>query len=162
TIVGFAMLFRVFVFDNWADALEMSGSSFFTLGFVRPPTGQGEGGFLLAFIEAGTGLATLALLIAFLPNIYTTFSRPEVQVARLSRGAVPPASAVELLIRFHQVGWLDDLPCLWEEWENWFAELGETHTSFAMLVFFRSPNAHRSWITSAGAVLDAAALAQST
>ena len=31
-----------------------------------------------------------------------------------------------------------------------------------MLTFFRSPNPHRSWVTAAGAVLDAAALAQST
>ena len=34
----------------------------------------------------------------------------------------------------------------------------ETHTSLAVLSFFRSPNPHRSWITAAGAVLDAAAL----
>ena len=37
----------------------------------------------------------------------------------------------------------------------WFSELSETHTTFSILAFFRSPNPHRSWVTSAGAVLDA-------
>jgi hypothetical protein len=54
------------------------------------------------------------------------------------------------------------LPDLWKEWEQWFAELGETHTSLAVLTFFRSPRSDRSWVTAAGAVLDAASLAQST
>jgi hypothetical protein len=67
-----------------------------------------------------------------------------------------------MLVRHHNIGFLGSLPDLWDEWEAWFAELGETHTTFAMLAFFRSPNPHRSWVTSAGAVLDAAALAQST
>jgi hypothetical protein len=161
-ITGFALLHRAFVFDGWADAFEMSGSSFFTLGFVRPPRGDGEWGYLLAFIEAGAGLALLALLIAYLPTIYGAFSRREIAVARLATRAGTPPDPVELLTRYHAIGWLDELFALWAEWENWFAELGETHTTFAMLAFFRSPNAHRSWITSAGAVLDAAALAQST
>jgi hypothetical protein len=161
-IVGFALIFRAFAFDAWGDAFEMSGSSFFTLGFVRPPRGQGEWGYALAFVEAGTGLALLALLIGYLPTIYGAFSRRELAVARLATRAGTPPSAVELLTRYHNVGWLHDLPELWSEWENWFAELGETHTTFAMLAFFRSPNPHRSWVTSAGAVLDAAAIAQST
>ncbi|MBM3658350.1 MAG: hypothetical protein FJW95_02455 [Actinobacteria bacterium] len=161
-IIGFALLFRAFVFPDWTDAFEMSGSSFFTLGFVRPPQGEGEWGYVLAFLEAGTGLALLALLIGYLPTIYGAFSRRELAVARLATRAGTPPSAVELLTRYHTVGWTDDLPSLWAEWENWFSELGETHTTFAMLAFFRSPNPHRSWVTSAGAVLDAAALAQST
>ena len=65
-------------------------------------------------------------------------------------------------MRYHRIAWLDHLPELWSTLEEWFAELGETHTSLAVLTFFRSPSAHRSWVTAAGAVLDAAALAQST
>jgi hypothetical protein len=161
-VVGFACLFRAFVFDEWSLAFEMSGSSFFTLGFVRPPEGEGGWGFTLAFVEAATGLALLALLIAYLPTIYGAFSRRELAVARLAARAGTPPSAVEMLVRYHNINWLDELPALWAEWEIWFSELAETHTTFAFLAFFRSPNAHRSWITSAGAVLDAAALAQST
>lgn len=161
-LTGFAFIFWAFVFDNWADAFEMSGSSIFTLGFVRPPRGEGEWGYVLAFVEAGIGLALLALFIGYLPTIYGAFSRRELAVARLASRAGTPPDAVELLTRYHVIGWTDDLPKLWEEWEVWFSEISETHTTFAMLAFFRSPNAHRSWVTSAGAVLDAAALAQST
>jgi hypothetical protein len=46
---------------------------------------------------------------------------------------------------------------MWSDWERWFAELEETHTSYPALVYFRSGQG-RSWLTSAGAVLDAAAL----
>ena len=159
-LVGFACIFRALVFDSWAFAFEMSGSSFFTLGFVRPPDGAGGWGYGLAFVEAAMGLALFALLIAYLPTIYGAFSKRELAVARLAARAGTPPSAVEMLIRFHTIGASSTLPELWDEWESWFAELGETHTTFAMLAFFRSPNPHRSWVTSAGAVLDAAALAQ--
>jgi hypothetical protein len=47
---------------------------------------------------------------------------------------------------------------LWQTWESWFADLEESHTSLAAIVFFRSPRPGRSWITAAGAVLDSAAL----
>lgn len=47
---------------------------------------------------------------------------------------------------------------LWKEWQIWFAELEETHTSLAVLAHFRSPRHDRSWVTAAGAVLDAASL----
>ena len=161
-LVGFAFVFRAFVFDGWADAFEMSGSSLFTLGFVRPPRGSGEWGYVIAFVEAGIGLFILALLISYLPTIYGAFSRREVAVARLAARAGTPPDAVELLIRYQAIGWLEELPRLWAEWESWFSELSETHTTFSILAFFRSPNPHRSWVTSAGAVLDAAAFAQST
>jgi hypothetical protein len=161
-LVAFAFLFRAFIFDGWADSFEMSGSSLFTLGFVRPPRGSGEWGYVIAFLEAGIGLFILALLISYLPTIYGAFSRREVAVARLAARAGTPPDAVELLIRYHAINWLDDLPNLWAEFESWFSELSETHTTFSILAFFRSPNPHRSWVTSAGAILDAAAFAQST
>lgn len=145
---------------GWREAFELSGSSFFTLGFVVPPDDLPS--FLLVFSEAGVGLAVLALLIAYLPTIYNAFSRRELAVAQLATRAGTPPSAGELLQRNHEIGWNDQLPDLWSRWEAWFAELAETHTSLAVLVFFRSPNPHRSWVTASGAILDAAAIAQST
>ncbi|MGH2520419.1 MAG: hypothetical protein ACRDF8_11480, partial [Chloroflexota bacterium] len=50
----------------------------------------------------------------------------------------------------------------WEQWEVWFANIEESHTSLSALSFFRSPRPERSWVTAAGAVLDAAALHLST
>lgn len=51
---------------------------------------------------------------------------------------------------------------MWPVWEEWFADIEESHTSLAPLAFFRSPRAERSWVTAAAAVLDAAALSRST
>jgi len=44
----------------------------------------------------------------------------------------------------------------------WCALAPETHTSLQPLVYYRSPQPDRSWVTAAGAVLDAAALVAST
>ena len=160
-IAGFALIFWTMVdARSWREAFELSGSSFFTLGFVLPP--HDVPSFVVAFLEAGTGLGLLALLIAYLPTIYNAFSRREVAVARVATLAGTPPSGVELLERYSSIGWTDRLGDLWAEWEIWFAELSETHTSLAILSFFRSPSPERSWVTAAGAVLDAASLAQST
>lgn len=159
-ILGFTLIYYALVRDTWHDAFELSGSSFFTLGFELPS--PGIPGYVAVFAEAATGLAILALLISYLPTIYGAFSRREREVARFATIAGTPPSAVELLIRYHRIGWLDHLPELWATWEQWFAELGETHTSLAVLTFFRSPSPDRSWVTTGGAVLDAASLAQST
>jgi len=62
-----------------------------------------------------------------------------------------------MIARHHALIRLDALDDMWDEWESWFADLEETHTSQPSLVFFRSIGHDRSWITSAGVVLDTAA-----
>ena len=93
-----------------------------------------------------------------LPTIYGAFSRREVAVTDLSVRAGTPPKPWEMLERAHLAGYLHEMDRVWESWMTWFTELGETHTSLAVLSFFRSPNPGRSWITASGAVLDAAAL----
>jgi hypothetical protein len=160
-VVGFMLLYHGAIgVQAWRRAFELSGSSFFTLGFATAP--RGVPSYVLEFLEAASGLGILALLIAYLPTIYVAFSRRELAVTQLATRAGTPPSAVELLQRYHAIGWNDQLPELWASWEAWFADVGETHTSLAVLVFFRSPNPDRSWVTAAGALLDAASLAQST
>jgi hypothetical protein len=117
---------------------------------------------LLAFSEAAVGLLLLALLIAYLPTMYTAFSRREAAVNLLDVRAGSPHSALVMLERYQRLGRLDRLQDLWVSWEGWFAELEESHTSLAALVFFRSPKPNRHWVTASGAVLDAAALTAST
>jgi hypothetical protein len=56
----------------------------------------------------------------------------------------------------------EEMKSMWEDWELWFAEVEESHTSLAVLVFFRSPKANLSWVTAGGALLDATALIRST
>ena len=133
----------------------MSGSSLFTLGFVRPPDLATNS---LAFLEAATGLTVLGLLIAYLPTIYSAFSRREVLVAQLEVRAGNPPSGVHLLVQSQRMERFHLLDDFWVTWQQWFTELEETHTSIGVLSFFRSPQGHRSWVTASGAVLDGASL----
>ncbi|MCU1591715.1 MAG: hypothetical protein JWP11_2971 [Frankiales bacterium] len=137
------------------DALRESGSSLLTLGFDRPP---GTFETLVAFTEAAAGLVLLALLITYLPSLYAAFSRREAAVAKLAVRAGEPPSGVELLVRAWTLERGDLLNQVWSSWEDWFVDIEETHTSFPALSYFRSPQPDHSWVTSAGAVLDAAAL----
>lgn len=156
-----------YVLMYWATGIEetlfrdilISGSSLLTLGFARGDTLVQT---LLAFSEATIGLMLVALLIAYLPTMYGAFQRRELAVTMLEVRAGTPPSAVEMLQRFHRLHRLEDLHELWEDWESWFAEIEESHTSLSALVFFRSPQPDHSWVTAAGAVLDAAALVRST
>ena len=144
---------------GWQLALDESGSALFTLGF------RAAGGLparLLSFTESGLGLTLIALLITYLPSIYSAFSRREAAVQKLDVRAGTPPSPVTMIVRFHRIGRLDELDELFASWEDWFVELGETHTSLAALVFFRSPRADQSWVTAAGCVLDTAAITAST
>lgn len=143
----------------WQRAFLLSGSSLLTLGFER---GQGTAELLLCFSAAALGMTLVALLIAYLPSIYTAFAARERMVSLLEVRAGSPPSAVELLSRYQRLGRLDSLAELWPAWEAWFAEIQESHSSLAALVFFRSPLPEHSWVTAAGAVLDSAALAEST
>jgi hypothetical protein len=160
TVIGFTLLFRSVGIEPFRRAFEMSGSSLLTLGFVQPPDTLPA--MVLAFFEAAIGLGLLALLIAYLPTIYSAFSKREVLVAQLSVRAGAPPSAFALLRRAQLTGEIELLDDIWVPWQTWFAEVEETHTSLSVLSFFRSPQADRSWITAAGVVLDSAALAQST
>jgi hypothetical protein len=158
-LVGFMGMFWAGGDRSWYDALRISGSSLLTLGFVpldRPAD------VLLGYSEATLGLILVALLIAYLPSMYGAFQKRETAVTLLEVRAGAPPSAIELFQRFHRLGRLEKLGELWISWEIWFAELEESHTSLPALAFFRSPKPSQSWITAAGTVLDAAALAAST
>jgi len=155
---GYACVFWAVEQPGWAEAIELSGSSLLTLGFANM---LGLSRALIAFSEAIIGLGLVALLIAYLPTMYSAWSRREEAVALLEVRAGSPPSAVELLVRYFRIGAIDRLSEVWENWEVWFANIDETHTSLAALSHFRSPTPHRSWVTAAGAVLDAAALSNS-
>ena len=140
-------------------AFTLSGSSLLTLGF----SSAGDlPSLVLAFTEAGVGLGLLALLISYLPTMYATFNRRELAVALLEVRADTPPSGTNMIVRYHRIGWHGGLTAVWKDWEMWFADVAETHTSQPSLNFFRSPDPRHSWVTAAGAVLDAASLVAST
>ena len=159
TLVGYAAMFWALGTRPLTAAFTNSGSSLTTLGFSRP---NDFPSVVLSFTEAGIGLTLLAMLITYLPSLYAAFSRREAAVAMLEvRAGTPPFGAL-MLERYARIGWMEELGAVWSQWETWFVEIEETHTSFAALTYFRSPQPDHSWITAAGAVLDAAALSSST
>ncbi len=155
--LGFALIFWV-LGEPLGDAIITSGSSLLTLGFLRPPAQFGE---IIAFVEAALGLALVALLISYLPTIYSAFSRRELLVNLLEVRADSPPSPVVMITRMHRLSGLDALHDLWERWEQWFAEVEETHSSLPVLVFYRSQQHDHSWVNASGAVMDTAALMRS-
>jgi hypothetical protein len=154
--IGYTAMFWALDDRSLADAIHLSTSSITTLGFAAADDLPEQ---LLAFTSAGVGLFVLTLMITYLPTMYSAFSRRETMVGLLEVRAGTPPSAAEFLVRYQRIGWLDRLDETWLEWERWFAELEEAHTSYAALNFFRSPQPDRSWVTAAGTVLDAASIA---
>jgi hypothetical protein len=154
-LTGFAAILWGIEDRGVLSAFELSGSSLFTLGIARP---REVGATPLMFAEAGIGLFLLALLITYLPSIYAAYSRREVGIAALEVRAGEPPSAREMIWRYERLGRLPEIHEVWIEWQRWFAEVEETHTSYPVLVFFRSSHGDHSWVTAAGAVLDAASI----
>jgi hypothetical protein len=158
-IVGFTGVYWGLGIDPLRAAFTTSGSSLLTLGIARPPDLPTT---VCVFIEATLGLGLVGLLISYLPSIYSAFQRRELMVSSLTTRAGEPPSAAEMIIRHHVLGRLDALDDMWEPWEQWFEDVEETHTSQPSLVFFRAISHERSWVTSAGVVLDTASLRAST
>jgi fumarate reductase subunit D len=160
TLIGFGAMYWALGVHPVRQAFIESGSSLLTLGFIRasdvPTT-------VLAFSEAAIGLILLALLITFLPSMYGAFSRREHSVATVTILAGSPPSPAEMIQRFYLIKGLEQMEEeVWRPWLDWFVDVEESHTSFAGLPFFRSPQPDRSWITAAGVVLDSASLYAST
>jgi hypothetical protein len=158
--IGYALIYLSLGFGDFAASFELSGSSLLTLGILSANSSLIITTLMLT--EATVGLTVIAVLIAYIPTIYSAFSRREALVALLEVRAGSPPSAFQMIQRFHRLQRMDRLHDIWPVWEQWFAELEETHTSLVALVFFRSPQPSRSWITAAGTVLDTAALVAST
>ncbi|OFW77373.1 MAG: hypothetical protein A2Z48_10785 [Actinobacteria bacterium RBG_19FT_COMBO_70_19] len=155
SFVGFVAILWALGVTPLREAVVTSGSSLFTLGFARP---EGLWPTLATFVEAATGLFLLALLITYLPSLYSAFQRREAGVSKLEVRAGVPPSGIYLIELAWTVGRMETLHDLWASWEDWFVDVDESHSSFPALAFFRSPHADESWVTAAGAILDGASL----
>ena len=154
-LLGYSCMYWGLDSSSLRAPITLSGSSLFTLGYEAPAHLPQ---FFLSLTEAASGVGLLALLITYLPSQYSTFNRREVAVALLEVRAGTPPSGPDMLARYHRINWHGGLTQVWKDWETWFADLEESHTSLPALSFFRSPQPERSWVTAAGAVLDAASL----
>src|SRR3984957_5427659 len=137
--------------------IYLSGTTFFTLGLgdVVPRSQLAR---LLVVSEAGFGFGFLAAIIGYLPFIYGSFSKREVEISLLDSRAGTPPTAGELLRRHSYDGGREALRELLKDWELWCAELMESHLSYPVLAYFKSQHDNQSWIAALTAILDACAL----
>jgi Ion channel len=137
--------------------MYLSGTTFFTLGLgdVIPHSGLAR---VLVVTEAGFGFGFLAAVIGYLPFIYGSFSKREVNISLLDSRAGTPPTAGELLRRHSYAQGQEALAELLKDWELWCAELMESHLSYPVLAYFRSQHDNQSWIASLTAILDTSAL----
>jgi hypothetical protein len=137
--------------------LYLSGATFFTVGYgdVVPKTQLSKA---LAVVESGAGLAFIAVTISYLPVLYQLFSRRESRVIQLDARAGSPPTASALLCRHSDFEAMPELNDLLKEWEQWCAELVESHLSYPMLSYYRSQHDNQSWLAGLAAILDTCAL----
>jgi len=145
--------------NGFVTDLYLSGTTFFTLGLgdVIPRTGLAR---VMVVVEAGLGFGFLAAVIGYLPFIYGSFSKREVNISLLDARAGTPPTAGELLRRHSFKYGQDALRELLSDWELWCAELMESHLSYPVLAYFRSQHDNQSWVASLTAILDTCALVQ--
>ena len=140
-----------------------SGETFFTLGYgdIVPTSSAAR---VLAVFEAGMGFAFLGVVIGYLPVVYASFSRREIQISMLDARAGSPPTAVELLVRLKgssENPALDQLvlDSILRDWERWSGELLESQISYPALSFFRSQHSNQSWLGALQTMLDVTSLA---
>ncbi len=112
----------------------------------------------LQLAEAGTGVATMALAISYLPVLYASYGRRESQLLTLDDPSGERIQPTSLIRIWAPGGDTDRLYRFFGDWENWTADILESHVSYPMLALFRSQHPGQSWITALGVVLDAAVL----
>jgi hypothetical protein len=153
-VLGFAlMLMRTT--HSFARGLTQAVTSLFTVGAIHS---GGAPNTVLDIAAGATWVVIVALQIAYLPSLYSSFSRREALVTMLQSRAGSPAWGPELLARHQLVGINDALPQLYADWELWAAEVTESHTTYPVLLLFRSPEPWLNWIIGLLAVLDAGAM----
>ncbi len=153
-LLGLAMMLSPWA-PSFVDALRVTGASEFTVGLAHPIARSNE---LLVVLAAATGLVTIALQIGYLPAIYQAFARREALVTLSESRAGIPAWGPEVLLRHQLVSTTDALGGFYADFEKWSAELAESHSTYPVLLLFRSPEPGYSWLLSLLAVLDAAAM----
>jgi hypothetical protein len=142
---------------RFVDDLYMSGTTFFTIGLgdLYPMDGVSR---FLTVAEGGTGFGFLAVVIAYFPVLYQSFSRREVRLTLLDAWAGSPPAAAEILRRLGEAGELKALDQFLQDWEYWCSEVLESHISYPVVAFFRSQHQRQSWVSALAAVLDVCAL----
>jgi hypothetical protein len=152
-VIGFAFMLYTTT-GSFSDSFLQASGGLFAIG-------SHLGGRQNSAIDISAGaiwVVVVALQIAYLPTLYSAFNRREGLVALLESRASVPAWGPEVLARHQLVGITDTLPEFYALWEAWSADLAESHTTYPVLLLFRSPEPWLSWLIGLLSVLDGAAM----
>lgn len=147
--------------DSLGTSLYFAAVSLLTIGYGDYVATDGPSR-IVAIAAAGTGLGVVALTITYLFSLYANLQRREILVATLDARAGAPPSGVHLLERCAELGMRTDLERIFQQWEDWSAQVLESHVAYPILMFFRSSHDNESWVSALGAILDAATLVETT
>ncbi|MEU6366784.1 hypothetical protein ABZ876_13910 [Streptomyces sp. NPDC046931] len=153
--VGYGLVLHALSTLNWANSFREAGSSLLTLGFA---SGRRLHLSAVDFLAAATGPLVIALQIAYLPTLYAAYNRREVEVTLLQSRAGEPSWGPEILARQWLVRTETALSELYRAWERLASDIGESHSTYPVLISFRSPRPHRHWLVGLLSVMDAAAM----
>ena len=142
---------------NFGRILYHSGETFFTLGYgdIVPNNTMAR---ILAVSEAGLGFGFLALVIGYLPVVYSSFSTREIEISLLDARAGSPPTAADFVNRLGCCPDQSVLDGIFRDWERWCSELLASHISYPVLVFFRSQHSNQSWLAALTTMLDVTSL----
>src|SRR5918994_31393 len=141
-------------------AFLFSGSALSTMGFESP--GNNFWVIVLSAIEALTVVTIVALLIGYLPTIYSSYQQREQAVNNLDELTGSQPDGVKVVDAYVNIFGPSRLGELWQTWLGWFADLATSGSTLSGELYLRSSRWDRSWICAAGAMLDAAALVESS
>jgi hypothetical protein len=158
-LLGYTAIYRALGATSWTSAVTTSRLSLLYLGSNISGL---PGGTIVAFSETVISLLLAAILVSFLPAIYGAFSQREQVVTGLETQAGSPPTPLKMIKRYHLIKGMGHIGEQWATWQAWFEMVEESHTALLPLVFYRSPQPNRSWVTAAGAILDTASLVAST
>ena len=165
-IVGFGLVFWAdranFTpsFLSIGDAFYAAGSAFSTLGINASVHGDFTRVAVLTCSIAG--LAIVTVVATFLISIQAGYGRRETLVLRLESHVTLPPAGIAILETYADETIVGRLGAFFEAWELWATEIAISHRAFPVLLFFRSNDSRCEWLAAFGAVLDAAALLDST
>jgi hypothetical protein len=143
--------------DSLIESIYYAGVGFFTIGFgdVVPVANAPR---ILVVIEGFFGVATMALLIGFLPTLFAAYSTREELVSTLDDLSGDRVTPIGMLEAYTGDGDASELYAQFARWEEWTASVLESHSSYPMLMMFRSKQSGQSWIAAMVIVTETAAL----
>jgi len=157
-LIGYGLLEYAVVGNPFWSRFLISSGVFLSAEGVSGSTAV----HIIELLEAATGLGVLFIVIGYMPSVYSAFSRRETAVSQLAtRGGSPPAAATLLHRAAGRDRWRDlerDL----QSWEEWAAELMETHLSYPLLAWYRSQHVNQNWLAALTAMVDVAAFVKAT